>query len=144
MKITYEAYSVGYSKDKQAGYGACLEAVSDDGRTREFASTSHLGDFNKNQADLISVMMAMRCINEEHVDQEVVIHTPPGYATMLTDRNSDGAWKTTPGSNVELVEELRGWAGRFSNLTFKPGTKSTEQFKKCFKMAEAIHASSGD
>lgn len=148
MKITYEAHCVGYTvKDgdkTKASYGAYLSAVADDGRSKEFESSSILGEYNKNQADLIAVIMTLRCIHEDQADQYVTVYTPPGYATVITTRNNDGIWKTTPKSNVDLVDELRGWAVHFDNLTFLPGNKGTEQFQRCSKLAEAAHASSGD
>jgi len=129
-----EVFTIGYRKDSLACYGAVLAA--DD---ITFESTKILGDVTKNQADVIAVIMALRCIKADRRDQKVILNSPPGYAAKITERRADGGWLAHPKANLEIVQEARKIIETFPNIEIKNSGKKPPAFCRCIELVQECH-----
>lgn len=131
-----EIYTLGYKGKSNASYGAVMKYIKPNKEVEEFESSGVLGDYTKNQADVISIVMALRCVRSTHRQIEVVLHTPPGYASQVVDRNVDGKWKANPRANIEVVNESRSFIEGFDNIKIKP-VPHNKNHDKCIELAKS-------
>ena len=119
MKPRFDVYSTGYRSkdDKHAIYGAVVIATSPDGREKKIELSRVIGDFTRNQADIISMLMALDSILPEHRDCETVLHTPSNYAGQMVEKNDNGGWLSTPKANIEIVNEVRGIIDSYKSIS---------------------------
>lgn len=130
-----DIFSVGYHDGRLAGYGAMLIASASDGRQKSYEVADKLGKYTKNQADLISVIMGLRCIKEDFRSLDVVLHTPPGYAGQMLERIM-GEWATVPQANIDIVTEARGSIELFPNITIEKVAGNEPHLRRCIKIAK--------
>ena len=131
--MSIEVFAVGYRKDSRACYGAVL-TVDD----TIFESAKPLGDVTKNQADIISIIMALRCIKADRRDQKVILNSMPGYASRVIERRADGGWLTQSKANLEQVKEVRKMIEMFPDIEIRVSKKSPT-FRRCIELAQECH-----
>lgn len=129
-------YAVGYVKKDEASYGAHLSTTSPDGEDVTFESSKNIGKYTKNQADLIAIIMALRCIKLDQRHLPITLHPAPGYAYQICDKSAAGKWLSTPKANVEIVEKVRATMDEFPNLRLGKVQAGNEVFLKCLEAAK--------
>ena len=129
MKI--DVYSIGFSDGKVSGYAATL--IGGD-PVQTFISTKVFSKcFNKQQADVLSIIMALRCIKPEYMNAEVILHSPTGYAGQVVGRN-DGKWLTVAKANKAIVDEVRDLILRFPNITIVEVVHGDKHRSDCIEL----------
>ena len=136
MKPKIEIYTTGYSQKSRTSYGAVMSAVAPDGRIMASEPSGMLGEFTKNQADIISITMALRCVLPQYRDCEIILHGPPGYGGQVVEVGETGEYKSHPKSNVELVQEARDTIKLFPNLKVVRTHNYERPFKRCMEVAK--------
>jgi len=125
-----EIFVASYKGSPEAGYGVYLQMGDN---AAEYSGV--LGDFTKNQADLIAVTMALRCVKFEYRDRPTILHGPSAYAVQTTERGPDG-WLVKAKANQELVQDVREAIESFSDIKIhRP--KQQDQFRKALEAAKA-------
>ena len=130
-----QVFCVG-STSKPMSYGAVLCTTSPNGDGHVYEHSGVIGDYTKNQADIISIIMALRCIKSENRDWPVILYSPPGYASSIVNRSEDGEWRSTPQANLDLVKEVRTIVSLFKNLRLDKCKRSNEHFARCLELIE--------
>jgi ribonuclease HI len=124
-----EIFVASYKGEPDAGYGAFLQ-MSDN--VAEYSGV--VGDFTKNQADLIAITMALRCVKPEYRDRPVILHGPSAYSVQAVERGPDG-WMVKAKANQEFVQEVRETIELFKDIKiFK--CKRQDQFHKALEAAK--------
>ncbi len=125
-----EIFVASYKGSPEAGYGVYLQMGDN---VAEYSGV--LGDFTKNQADLISVTMALRCVKFEYRDRPTILHGPSAYAVQTAERGSDG-WLVKAKANQELVQDVRESIESFKDIKIcRP--KKQDQYIKALEAAKA-------
>ena len=133
MKI--EVYTMGCSDKAKASYGAVLTAVDDLGRDATYESSKLVGEYTKNQADVIAVIMALRCVKPEFTGASIILNTPSGYASQVLDKNDEGKWLVNPTKNVDLVNEVRAAISAFPGIKVQRADTKAPQFLRSSELA---------
>jgi len=136
MEITMrqiEIFAASSRDNQMASYGAVLHDATLD---EKFESSQIIGDYSRNQADLIAMVMALRCVKTEFKDAEIILHSPPAYASQVVERNDDNKWVSNSKANIDIVREVRGLIEEFPNLMIKKSSANEAAFKRCIEIAK--------
>lgn len=119
-------------KQGVSSYGAMLSAGES-----VFESAKKIGNRTKTQADMISIIMAMRCIvpDVDNRCRAVTLHISSVYAYQMLDRQ-DGEWVNKVRANAEIVNEARAMICMFPNLTIDKIDSKSPQIQRCVEIAK--------
>jgi ribonuclease HI len=124
-------YCVGYRTTESASYGVVL-LMGD----CKYASSGKLEDgLTKNQSDLVSVIMAMRCIKPDYYNHPIILHVPAGYVSNVLKRVG-GEWQSSIKANIKIVTDVRSTISQFSNVTIKSVSPTDPEFRECLRSAK--------
>ena len=126
-----EVFTIGYKKDSLTCYGAVL-TMGDN----TFESAKVFDDVTKNQADVMAVTMALRCIKPEFRKHKVVLYSPPGYASKVLEQRTDGGWLSNPKSNLDAIQEARKTIELFSDIEVRISNKRPPAFNRCIELVK--------
>jgi len=87
-----------------------------------------IGDFTKNQADLICITMALRCVKSEYRDRPTILHGPSTYAVQALERGPAG-WMVKAKANIEIVQEARDAVELFKDIKICLHKKQDQFYK---------------
>ena len=124
-----EIFVASYKGTPEASYGVYLQMGDN---VAEYSGV--LGDFTKNQADLIAITMALRCVKPEYCERPIILYGPSAYSIQATERGPNG-WMVKAQANQEFVREVREAIGLFKNIEVRRLGRQG-QFHKAFEAAK--------